>query len=141
MLSITPFRRLWIALSLSSLGDWLSLLALSALAAKIGGTKNGAYAVSGVWLTSLLPALILGPLAGAVADKFDRRLNMIIGDLVRAALYITIPIDLSLGFVNRLTWLYLVQFLASSRRCSGSRPRTRRCRTWSRRTSWSRPTS
>jgi dTMP kinase len=113
VLSIRPFRRLWIALSLASLGDWLSLLALSAIAAKIGGPKNGAYAVSGVWLTSLLPWLILGPLAGAVADKFDRRLNMIIGDLVRAALYITIPIDLSLGFVNRLTWLYLVQFLAS----------------------------
>ena len=67
VLSITPFRRLWIALSLSSLGDWLALLALSALAAKIGGTSGGAYAVSGVWLTSLLPALLFGPLAGAVA--------------------------------------------------------------------------
>ncbi len=32
VLSIRPFRRLWIALSLSSLGDWLSLLALTALA-------------------------------------------------------------------------------------------------------------
>ena len=31
-LSIRPFRRLWIATSLSSLGDWLSLLALTALA-------------------------------------------------------------------------------------------------------------
>ena len=113
MLSITPFRRLWIALSLASLGDWLSLLALSALAAQITGIKNGAYAVSGVWLTSLLPALVLGPVAGAVADKFDRRLNMIIGDLLRAVLYITIPIDLSVGFANKLVWIYVVQFLAS----------------------------
>jgi dTMP kinase len=113
VLSITPFRRLWIALSLSSLGDWLSLLALSGLAATITKGSNAAYAVSGVWLTSLLPALILGPLAGAVADKFDRRLNMIIGDVIRAALYLTIPIDLSVGFVNHLTWIYLVQFLAS----------------------------
>ena len=63
VLSITPFRRLWIALTLSSLGDWLSLLALSALAEKLGGS-GGAYAVSGVWLTSLLPALLFGPLAG-----------------------------------------------------------------------------
>jgi dTMP kinase len=113
VLSITPFRRLWIALSLSSLGDWLSLVALSTLAAKIGGTNNGAYAVSGVWLTSLLPALILGPLAGAVADKFDRRLNMIIGDVIRAALYVTIPLNASFGFSNQLTWIYIVQFLAS----------------------------
>ncbi len=113
MLSITSFRRLWVALTLASLGDWLSLLALTALADKIGGMKNGAYAVSGVWLTSLLPWLLFGPLAGAVADKFDRRMNMIIGDLIRAALYITIPIDLSVGFVNKLTWIYVVQFLAS----------------------------
>jgi dTMP kinase len=113
VLSIRPFRRLWVALTLASLGDWLSLLALSALAAKIGGAKNGAFAVSGVWLTSLLPWLLLGPLAGAVADKFDRRMNMIIGDVIRAVLYITIPIDLSVGLINRLTWIYVVQFLAS----------------------------
>jgi dTMP kinase len=114
VLSITPFRRLWIALTLSSLGDWLSLLALSFLANKLGGASGGAYAVSGVWLTSLLPALIFGPLAGAVADKFDRRLNMIIGDVIRAALYLTIPINLSVGFANQLTWMYIVQFLAST---------------------------
>jgi dTMP kinase len=113
VLSIRSFRRLWIALSLSSLGDWLSLLALSFLAAKLGRAGGGAYAVSGVWLTSLLPALIFGPLAGAVADKFDRRMNMIIGDVIRAVLYITIPINLSVGFANQLTWVYIVQFLAS----------------------------
>jgi len=112
VLSITPFRRLWVALSLSSLGDWLSLVALSALADKLGGTGS-AYAVSGVWLTSLLPALLFGPLAGAVADKFDRRHNMIIGDVARAALYVTIPLNLTFGFANQLTWLYVVQFLAS----------------------------
>ena len=33
VLSIKPFRRLWIALSLSSLGDWLSILALLSFAA------------------------------------------------------------------------------------------------------------
>ena len=32
VLSIKPFRRLWIALSLSSLGDWLSIVALTVLA-------------------------------------------------------------------------------------------------------------
>jgi dTMP kinase len=116
VLSIKPFRRLWIAMSLSSLGDWLSLVALASLASALAGTGSAAQysAVGGVWLSSLLPALVLGPLAGAVADRLDRRLNMIVGDVLRAALYLSIPADLSLHFVNPLTWIYLVQFAASS---------------------------
>jgi dTMP kinase len=117
VLSIRPFRRLWIATSLSSLGDWLSLLALSALAYSLTGHNvqptAGAIAVSGVWITSLLPYLLFGPLAGAVADRLDRRINLVVGDVFRAVLYVTIPIDLVVGFANKLTWLYVVQFLAS----------------------------
>ena len=115
VLSIRPFRRLWIATSLSSLGDWLSLVALASLASALAGSGAAAQysAVGGVWLSSLLPALILGPLAGAVADRLDRRVNMIVGDVLRAALYLTIPLDLSIHFVNPLTWIYVVQFVAS----------------------------
>jgi len=115
VLSIRPFRRLWIATSLSSLGDWLSLLALTAEAAILAkqGVAAQASAVGGVWLTSLLPALLLGPVAGAVADRLDRRMNMIIGDVLRGALYASIPLNLAFGFVNKLTWIYVVQFLAS----------------------------
>jgi dTMP kinase len=115
VLSIRPFRRLWVALSLSSLGDWLSLLALTALAYDLAGHGPAAQgaAVAAVWLTSLLPALILGPLAGAVADRFDRRMNMIVGDVLRAVLYLSIPLNLKLHVVDELTWMYIVQFLAS----------------------------
>ncbi len=115
VLSIRPFRRLWIATSLSSLGDWLSLVALSTLALNLAGKGAAAQsaAVGGVWLTSLLPALLLGPLAGAAADRLDRRLNMIVGDVLRAALYLSLVLNLTLGFANELTWMYMVQFLAS----------------------------
>src|SRR6516162_1305809 len=87
VLSIRPFRRLWIATSLSSLGDWLSLLALTAEATILAkrGVAAQASAVGAVWLSSLLPALLLGPLAGAVADRLDRRMNMIINDVLRGA--------------------------------------------------------
>ena len=90
--------------------------------------------VGSVWLTALLPALILGPLAGAVADRFDRRMNMIVGDVVRAVLYLSIPINLNLHLVNELAWMYIALFLASCASLSGRRPRTPRSPTWSRRT-------
>ena len=107
--------RLWIATSLSSLGDWLALVALASLASALAGSGAAAQysAVGGVWLSSLLPALILGPLAGAAADRLDRRLNMIVGDVLRAALYLSIPLNLAIHFANPLTWIYVVQFLAS----------------------------
>ena len=108
VLSIKPFRRLWIALSLSSLGDWLSIVALTALAPSLagGGVVAKSSAVGGVWLATLLPALLLGPLAGAVADRMDRRTMMIVGDVIRGLLFVSIPI-----FPN-LTWIYVAKFLA-----------------------------
>jgi dTMP kinase len=108
VLSIKPFRRLWIALSLSSLGDWLSILALLALAPSVTHGSNLAKtaSISGVWVVTLLPALLLGPVAGALADRFDRRITMIVGDVFRGLLFISIPL-----FPN-LTWIFVAKFLA-----------------------------
>jgi dTMP kinase len=105
VLSIKPFRRPWIALSLSSFGDWLSILALTALAGSLtkGSAEN--YAIGGVLVVKLLPALIFGPLAGAVADRFDRRITMVVADILRFALFLSIPL------VGRLDWLYIATFL------------------------------
>jgi dTMP kinase len=108
VLAIKPFRRLWIALSLSSLGDWLSIVALTALAPSLanGGQGAKASAVVGVWLVTLLPALLFGPLGGALADRLDRRITMIIGDVIRGLLFLSIPI------FPHLTWIYAAKFLA-----------------------------
>jgi len=108
VLSIKPFRNLWIALSLSSLGDWLSILALLWLAPSVthGGTVAKTASTSGVWAVTLLPALLLGPIAGALADRWDRRRTMIIGDVVRGLLFISIPL-----FPN-LVWIFVAKFLA-----------------------------
>jgi len=99
---------LWIALSLSSLGDWLSILALLALAPAVTHGSNLAKtsSISGVWVVTLLPALLLGPVAGALADRWDRRTTMIVGDVIRGLLFISIP-----WFPN-LTWIFAAKFLA-----------------------------
>jgi len=108
VLSIKPFRALWIALSLSSLGDWLSILALLWLAPSVTHGSNLAKtaASGGVWVVTLLPALLLGPVAGALADRLDRRVTMIVGDVIRGLLFVSIPL-----FPN-LTWIFIAKFLA-----------------------------
>jgi dTMP kinase len=91
----------------SSLGDWLGLLATTALAAQLSGgsyaTAN--FAIAGVFIARLLPAVFLGPIAGVIADRFDRRKLMVSVDIMRGALYISIPI------VHTYFWLYTAMIL------------------------------
>jgi dTMP kinase len=111
VLSIRPFRRLWLALSLSSLGDWLSIVALTVLASSLAhGNEDKGWAVSAVWLATLLPALLFGPLAGAVADRLDRRMVMIVGDVVRGLLFLSIPLFPKGQAL--LIWIIVAKFLA-----------------------------
>ena len=107
VLAIPAFRKLWNSMLFSSLGDWLGLLATTALAAQLSGgsyaTAN--FAIAGVFIARLLPAVFLGPIAGVIADRFDRRRLMVSVDLLRGALYISIPI------VNTYFWLYAAMIL------------------------------
>jgi dTMP kinase len=107
VLRIRAFRRLWIAFGLSSLGDWIGLLALTAMAKSFAGDNYqlANFAIGGVLFLRVLPALVMGPVAGWVADRLDRRWTMILGDLIRAAFFVTIPI------VHTLTWLLVATVL------------------------------
>jgi dTMP kinase len=94
-------------MAFGSLGDWLGLLATTALAQQLSGgdyaTAN--FAIAGVFIARLLPAVFLGPLAGVIADRLDRRMLMVVADVIRFALYISIPI------VNNYFWLYTATIL------------------------------
>ncbi len=107
VLAIPAFRKLWNSMLFSSLGDWLGLLATTAMAQQLSGgsyaTAN--FAIAGVFIARLLPAVFLGPIAGVIADRFDRRRLMFNVDIMRAALYVSIPI------VNTYFWLYTAMIL------------------------------
>ncbi len=106
VLRVRDFRRLWLSMSLSSFGDWLGLLAITATATSlVDGFAAANFALGGVLLFRLLPAIVLGPLAGAFADRFDRRKTMVVTDVIRFALFASIPI------VDELVWLFVAQFL------------------------------
>jgi dTMP kinase len=114
VLRITVFRRLYVAMTVSSFGDWLGFLAATALAAQLVDSFQGrAYATGGVLVFRLLPAVLLGPVAGAFADRWDRKRTMVVGYLARSLLFLSIPV---VGFgtgggTAALVWLLAASFL------------------------------
>ncbi len=103
VLGIRAFRWLWVGLGLSSLGDWLGLLALTAMASELAPDSYAKqnFAIAGVLFLRVLPAALLGPLAGYVADRLDRRWTLVVGDVARGAVFASIPI------VHTLTWVMI----------------------------------
>ncbi|NIL41566.1 dTMP kinase [Salinispora arenicola] len=114
---IRPFRRLWIVLGAASFGDWFGLLATSVFAASQveGSTAKGA-AFGTVIAIRLLPALVLGPIAGVLADRFDRRWTMVICDVLRFLLFASIPLVAVLGASGAVVvgWATIATFLIES---------------------------
>jgi dTMP kinase len=89
-------------MAFSSFGDWLGLLATTALAQELAGGnyQKANFAIAGVFIVRLLPAVLLGPIAGVIADRFDRRRLMIVCDILRFGFYLSIPL------VHNYIWLY-----------------------------------
>ena len=107
MLAIRAFRRLWGVTYVCSIGDWLSLLALAGFVTKL--TDNDyrvqSFAFAGVVMTQLLPGLLFAPLGGLLADRFDRRKIMVICDVLRCGLFVSIAV------VGTPLWLFIGNFL------------------------------
>lgn len=99
----TGFRRLWISQFVSGIGDWLVIGLLMPLVTVLSGGSS--FAVAGILIAKLLPALVLSSLTGVLVDRFDRRRLMIACDLARAAL------TLGLLFTNSLAIIYLIVLL------------------------------
>ncbi len=88
------FRRLWGSGIASGLGDWLSYVAVSGLAVQDSGSALG---LAVVFAIHALPHALLAPLAGPVADRFDRRRLMLATHTVRALITLGMAAAASLG--------------------------------------------
>lgn len=99
----SAYFRLWMAQVVSSLGDWIGLIAVVALAARVSGGNEAAVGL--VMAARMVPGFFLAPVGGVLVDRWDRRRTMVACDLGRAAIVATLP------FVDSLAGLFLASFL------------------------------
>jgi MFS family permease len=77
------YRNLWLASVVSLLGDWFNTIASVMIVNRYTDTD---MAISWILIAKTLPRFFLGPLAGVLADRVNRKLVMIASDLLRAGI-------------------------------------------------------
>ena len=106
------YARLWAAMLISYIGDWFNTIALAAIVSRF--TDGSGLAISLFLLARFLPPLLVTPIAGALADRFDRKRLLIISDLLR------VGIVLSLLLVQSADQLWLLYLLTMAQFALGS---------------------
>lgn len=76
------FTLLWLGGLVSLTGDWMLRVGLPFFAYQV---TDSTLATSGVLIGGLIPRLLLGSVAGVFVDRWDRRITMIVADLLLAA--------------------------------------------------------
>src|SRR5437763_12621588 len=76
-----PFHLLIASLAVSACGDWLYNVALLALVYERTGSASW---VSLTTAARVVPVVVLGPIGGVLADRYDRRRLIVGSDLIRA---------------------------------------------------------
>ena len=99
------YRFTWMGQIVSEVGDHFNNIAVFALAMAL---TNSGLVVAAIFLSRAIPAITIGPLAGVLLDRFDRKRIMIGSDLMRALV--------ALGFIfavisSRVWILYLFSAL------------------------------
>src|SRR6202011_916605 len=107
VLSIRPFRLLWIGQAISYFGDMMNTTGLAIMLYLV--THSPSMVAVGL-IAKAAPTVLFGLVAGALVDRFDRQRVMILSDIARAVLTITIPF-------LAITWLpgvFVVVFLVAT---------------------------
>ncbi|MCC2529182.1 MFS transporter [Bacillus halotolerans] len=91
--------------TISSLGDWLHILAVLTLAAF--QLDASSLDMSFLMMSFALPVIVLGPVSGVLADRFDRKMIMFLSEIGRTLTVI------SCVYVSELWQLYVLLSLQS----------------------------
>ena len=98
------FFRFFTAQFVSSLGDWMGVIAIAVVANELGGVT----AVGTVMMARVLPGFIVGPIAGVFADRWDRKKLMVTADVLRGLIIFSVP------FVPNLVYLLVASAVLES---------------------------
>ncbi|MGD2076751.1 MAG: MFS transporter [Chloroflexota bacterium] len=105
------YRLLWLGSVVSQLGDWFNLIGSASLVANLSGTGT---AISYLFLARFLPLFLFSPLAGILADRYERRHVMVASDLLRAATVMAFLLVREPGQIWLLYVLTFTQFALSA---------------------------
>ena len=75
------FAKLWTAMLISFVGDWFNTIVLAAIVSRF--TDGSGLAIGLFMLARFLPPLLVTPVAGALADRYDRKKLLIYSDVLR----------------------------------------------------------
>jgi len=112
-LGVADFRRLWIAQTVSIVGDKINQIALSIMVFQVTGSYIQMGIVFGL---TFLPAALFGLIAGPLVDRWDWRRTMIIADVLRAAIVgvMALVASSALPKTTMIAVIYVLAFVSST---------------------------
>lgn len=96
---LRSFMLIWVAQLVARVGNGLSAFGLAVFVYQQTGLSTWVAAVT---MAAILPSVLLAPLGGVLADRFDRRLLMICGDTFSAVALIALVVAFHTGVANVL---------------------------------------
>ena len=111
------FRYLWLGSVISQLGDWFNVIAAAELITRL--TDSG-LALSALFVARFLPLFIVSPIAGVLADRFNRKNILILSDVLRGVtvlgfLFVRDAADLPLFYLLTITQFALSALFTPAR--------------------------
>ena len=105
------FRYLWLAQVISLLGDWFNTIATIIL---VNRYTDSGLAIGALFIARAMPLFFLGPVAGVVADRLNRKVVLVATDLSRAVIVLGLLLVNSPDRVWLIYVLTILQFSVSA---------------------------
>lgn len=104
LLANRNYRYWFFAALTTSLGDWAGLFALQILVTGVAASPRvELFSLGGIMMARLVPSLVIGPVAGVLADRYPRRSLMVIADVARGVLFVVMAFSGDLVAIFALT--------------------------------------